>query len=168
MGSLLIDHSRQSVYVLHLRCQALWLLRPASRGQSWDCLHSADIMATTERTTLHTQSCPRNRQACRMLDNKCLSSSPSLSSPLLSSSYPHWTKMPEATHLTLGVEKMLRNKPCPAPGTASLSAQICTENGASFINARFNSHFSVLRCSSPYNIYYVMKTGMWILYHQTF
>lgn len=149
MGPLLIDHCRQSVSALHPRCQTRWLLPPASQGQSWGCLHSADIMATMERTTLHTQSCPRNRQACSMLDNECLSLS-----------YPHWTKMSEATHLTLGVEKMLQNEPCPAPRTASLSTRICTENGTSFINARFNSHFSVLRCSLPYNIYYVMNTGM--------
>lgn len=86
-------------------------------------------MDTLERTLLHTKSCPRAKQTCSMLDNEA---------PTL-----NW---------------VLQNKPGPAPCTASLATQIYSENGASFINGRFNSHFSVLCFSSAYNIYYAMKT----------
>lgn len=44
--------------------------------------------------------------------------------------------MSKATHLKLGaayLEKILQNKPGPAPRTASLSTPIYTENGASLL-----------------------------------
>lgn len=110
IDSLLIDHCRQGMYLPHLRCQTFWLLLPASQGQIWGSLHSMDVMSIMERTTLHTKSCPRTKQTCSMLDNKCLAFS-----------YPHWIKMFEEIHLKLGVEKTLQNKPGPAPHTASLS-----------------------------------------------
>lgn len=118
--------------VLRLRCQTFWLRPPASQAQSWGCVHS------TERTLLHTESCPRAKQTRGTLDN-------------------------EATHLKLGAAypgKTLQNEPGPSPCTASLAAQIYSEDGASFINVRFDSHFSVLGCSSAHNIYYAMKPGM--------
>lgn len=63
----------------------------------------------------------------------------------------------KSTHLKCPAyfEHMFQNK--PAPHSPHLSTQIHPAKGPSFINTRFNRRFSVLCCSSAYNIYCVMK-----------